>query len=358
MSNLTLPAIADLYQGDAAARLQAQLQNNIDNKTKPRGSLGRLEELALQLGMVQNSLQPRLEQPGVFVFAADHGVMAEQVSAYPQCVTWQMVQNFLGGGAAVSVFARQFGLRLQVVDAGVMHEFAPHPDLLQHKIAWGTANFCQQPAMTDAQCAAALETGIALARNWPGNVLLLGEMGIGNTTAASALMCKLSALPLAQCVGAGTGLDARGVAHKQAVIARALDVHAAVHDPLHILACLGGLELAMLVGAMLGAASSRKLFIVDGFIVSAAFLLARALAPRVGQYAVFSHCSQEAGHKALLEHLQVKPLLQLEMRLGEASGAVLAWPLLQAALNFLNQMASFEAAAVSTGLEHTAAGTD
>ena len=330
--------------------LHAQLQQLIDQKTKPPGSLGRLESLALQLGMIQNTAQPSLTVPAIVVFAADHGVMEENVSAFPQSVTWQMVENFLAGGAAINVFARQNQAQLQIVDAGVKHEFGARDGLLDRKIAWGSQNFVRQAAMSEAQCVQALQAGMQIARDVRGNLLGLGEMGIGNTTVAAALMQKLTGLPLAQCVGAGTGLSPAGIDHKQAVIARALQTHAAASTGLEILACLGGFEIAMMVGAILAAAQARKVILIDGFIVTSALLVAHKIAPQVLDYCVFAHCSDESGHARMLSHLGVRPLLALDLRLGEGSGAALALPLLHAACNFLSQMASFSSAQVSGAL--------
>ncbi|MEF7615546.1 nicotinate-nucleotide--dimethylbenzimidazole phosphoribosyltransferase [Aquincola sp. MAHUQ-54] len=331
----------------ADAALAARLQQRIDRKTKPLGALGRLEALALQLGLVQRTEAPVLTAPQLVVFAADHGLARRGVSAYPQDVTWQMVENMLAGGAAVSVFARQAGLPVTLVDAGVAHDFAPREGLLLRKIAAGTADASQGPAMTAAQCEAALAAGAEVVRSLPGNVLLLGEMGIGNTSSAALLLARLAGVPLEAAVGRGTGLDAAGVVRKRALLAQVLERHAALRAPADLLAALGGFEIAMLAGAMLQAAHERRVIVVDGFIVAAAALAARALRPAVRDYCVFSHRGAEAGHAALLRTLQAQPLLDLEMRLGEGSAAALAWPLVQAAAGMLNEMASFESAGVS-----------
>ncbi len=336
----TVTAIAD-------AALAGRLAAAINAKTKPPGSLGMLEDLALQLGLILRTLQPRIEKPALLVFAADHGIVAENVSPYPQSVTAQMVANFLAGGAAINVFARQNGLALQVVDAGVNHDFGDLPGLTHRKVAPGTRNFARAPAMSPAQCEAALAHGYALADGLQGNLLAFGEMGIGNTTAAAALMHKLTGLPLADCVGAGTGLDANGVRRKQAVIEAAVALHRDVAAPLDVLATFGGLEIAMMVGAMLGAAERRMVLVIDGFIVSSALLVAARLQPAVLDYCVFAHCSGEHGHRQLLQQLGGRPLLQLSMRLGEGTGAALALPLVQAAAGFLCEMATFESASVS-----------
>jgi nicotinate-nucleotide--dimethylbenzimidazole phosphoribosyltransferase len=340
---MRLPIIAAI----ADPALAAQLDQAINNKTKPLGSLGALETLAKQLGLIQRTVAVSVEQPAILVFAGDHGVVAEGISAYPQDVTWQMVENFLADGAAINVFARQNGASLHVVDAGVNHDFGPRPGLLDRKVAKGTRNFAHEAAMTAEQCATAMEHGAALVADLAGNVVGFGEMGIGNTTAAAALMHKLAGVPVADCVGAGTGLSPEGVLRKQRVIEAAVAHHAGVSDPLGVLATFGGFEIAMMAGAMLKAAAMRKTLLIDGFIVTSALLAASRIAPAVLDYCVFAHCSDEAGHRRMLEQLGARPLLQLGMRLGEGTGAALALPLLHAAANFLNQMATFSSASVS-----------
>jgi nicotinate-nucleotide--dimethylbenzimidazole phosphoribosyltransferase len=328
--------------------LAAQLDAAIDNKTKPLGSLGTLEHLARQLGLIQNSVAVAIEQPAILVFAGDHGVVAEGISAYPQDVTWQMVENYLAQGAAINVFARQNDCALHIVDAGVKHDFGPRPGLVDRKVAYGTRNFALEPAMSAQQCATAMEHGAALVADLAGNVVGFGEMGIGNTTAAAALMHKLTGIPVADCVGAGTGLSQEGVLHKGRVIEAAVDRHAGVSDPLDVLATFGGFEIAMMAGAMLQAAAQRKVLLIDGFIVTSALLAAARIAPAILDYCVFAHCSDEAGHRRMLDALHAKPLLQLGLRLGEGTGAALALPLLHAAANFLREMATFASASVSS----------
>jgi nicotinate-nucleotide--dimethylbenzimidazole phosphoribosyltransferase len=332
--------------------LEAELQHRIDHKTKPLGALGQLETLALQVGLVQGSLRPQLNHPQVLVFAGDHGLAEEGVSAYPQEVTWQMVMNFLAEGAAVNVLARAQGMAVQVIDAGVKHHFEPHPRLVDAKVALGTRNSLHQPAMSHAQCELALQRGAELARQavaQGSNVLAFGEMGIANTSAATLLLHKLTGLPIAQATGRGTGVDDAGLAHKQAVLTRAAARTGASLEPFEALAEYGGFEIAMMVGAMLSAAQARAVVLVDGFITSSAALVACRLAPAARECMVFAHCSAETGHRALLQSLQAQPLLDLGLRLGEGTGAVLAWPLLRSALAFLNEMASFESAGVATG---------
>ena len=338
-----IPDIPSLHD----ATLAAALQGRIDAKTKPLGALGRLEALMLRLGLILGSEVPRLVEPQLMVFAGDHGLAARGVSAYPSDVTWQMVENFLAGGAAVSVLARQHGLALTVVDAGVAHDFAPRAGLLVAKIAPGTADASQGPAMSADQCATAIAAGKNLLAKKPGNVLLLGEMGIGNTSAAALLLARLEGLPIAQCVGRGTGLDDAQLTRKTEILRQVLQRHGEADSPLAALAAFGGFEIAMMVGAVLQAALERRVILVDGFITGSAVLVAARLQPAVLERCVFSHASHEAGHRAMLQALQAEPLLDLGLRLGEGSGAALAWPLLESACRILAEMASFEAAGVS-----------
>ena len=327
--------------------LAAELDAAIANKTKPPGSLGMLETLARQIGLIQQTVQMTVRQPAIVVFAGDHGVVAEGISAFPQDVTWQMVENFLGNGAAINVFARQSGCALQVVDAGVNHDFGPRAGLVDCKVGKGTANFAKDAAMSADACAKALAHGMAIAHGLEGNVIGFGEMGIGNTTAAAALMHKLTGVPVAECVGAGTGLSPEGVLHKQRVIEAAVARHAGVTAPLDVLATFGGYEIAMIAGAMLGAAERRMVLLIDGFIVSSALLVAARMQPAILDYCVFSHCSDEHGHRRMLAHFDARPLLNLNLRLGEGTGCALALPLLHAAVNFLGEMATFQSARVS-----------
>ncbi|WP_240523472.1 nicotinate-nucleotide--dimethylbenzimidazole phosphoribosyltransferase [Polaromonas sp. AER18D-145] len=342
-TTLHLPAI----EPTADVALSARLQHKIDQKTKPLGALGQLETLARQLGLIQRSEAITFESPQMVVFAADHGIASEGVSAFPQAVTVQMVGNMLAGGAAINVFARQHGFALQVVDAGVAADLADHPQLQQRKIAPATQNICEEPAMSLAQAHAALQAGMDVMRGLPGNVVAFGEMGIANTSPAALLLARLAGLPISDVVGRGTGLDDAQLARKQAVLTRALARHADVHEPLAVLAALGGFEIAMMSGAMLQAASERRVVLVDGFIAGAAAMVARTLVPQVQDYLVFCHRSAERGHHLLLAHLKAVPLLNLDMRLGEGTGALLAWPLLQSAALFMAEMASFDSAGVS-----------
>ncbi len=322
------------------------LQQRIDRKTKPLGALGQLESLALQIGLIQHQPdQLSLKQPILLVFAADHGIAVEGVSAYPADVTPQMVRNFLRGGAAINVFCRQHGIELRVIDAGVNDDFEAHPDLVDAKMGYGTASFLKEPAMRRETAEACLQRGAELAQQAyarGSNVIGFGEMGIGNTSSAAVITSVLGQLPLAACTGRGTGLDDQGYQRKLNTLTRAVQKQGTPSDPLDVLATYGGFEIAQMAGAMLQAASQRMIVLVDGFIAGAAFLVAYALHPEIRPYTVFCHESQEAGHRHLLTLLDAKPLLQLELRLGEGTGCALAYPLLVSAVNFYNEMASFD----------------
>jgi nicotinate-nucleotide--dimethylbenzimidazole phosphoribosyltransferase len=331
--------------------LQPTLQRAIDTKTKPLGALGLLEGLALQLGLVQGTLSPRVENAHILVCAGDHGAARHGISAYPQDVTWQMVENFLAGGAAINVLARQAAISLVVADAGVHHEFGPRAGLLDAKVALGTASYLDGAAMTAEQCVRAMEHGRAVVRRLRAqgcNVIGFGEMGIGNTASASLLMHCLTGVPLERCTGRGTGLDDAGLRRKLELLDRALAAWPERNArPLDVLARFGGFEIAMLSGAMLAAAEERMTIVVDGFIVTSALLVAHALAPATLEYCVFAHRSQEQGHRLQLEFLKARPLLDMDLRLGEGTGAALAIPFLRSACAILNEMASFDSAGVS-----------
>ena len=333
--------------------LAAALQQKIDQKTKPLGALGQLEKVAKKIGLIQQRLDPEFGQPHLLVFAGDHGAAKAGVSAYPQDVTWQMVENFLSGGAAINVFARQNEMHLAIIDAGVAHDFGKRSGLINAKVALGTANYIEQPAMSAEQCAAAIERGAEISRNLSANgcnVVGFGEMGIGNTAAASLITHCLTGVALADCVGRGTGLDDAGLARKQGLLEQALTRYRSTgggNEPLAVLAEFGGFEIAMMVGAMLGAAEAKMTLLIDGFIVGSAALTATKLFPALIDYCVFCHHSAEAGHTAQLQALNAEPLLDLGLRLGEGTGAALAYPLVLASLNFLNEMASFASAGVA-----------
>lgn len=333
-----------------SSNIDVDLKKKIDGKTKPPGSLGRLETLALQCGKIQDSLNPELVNPTILVFAGDHGITAEGVSPYPQEVTAQMVVNFLNGGAAINVFCRQNNISLHVVDAGVKTDFPEGTELINANIGRGTKNFCKEAAMSLEECEMAIENGAKLSRTVPVstcNVIGFGEMGIGNTSSAAALTQRFTGLPVEDCVGKGTGLDDSGLEQKQNTIRQALEKHAEIKEPQAILSTFGGFEIAMMVGAMLESAVLKRIILIDGFIASAAFLVASRIVPEIKQYAVFTHKSDEQGHAEILKYLQVEPMISLGMRLGEGTGAAVAFPILKSAVTFLNQMASFESSGVS-----------
>lgn len=322
----------------------------LDSLTKPLGSLGRLEALAAQLCAIQGTVSPRLSAPHALVFAGDHGVARRGVSAYPPEVTAQMVANFLEGGAAISVLARREGFSLTVVDAGVDAHFAPDPHLIDAKLRRGTRDFGFEAAMTGAECREALSRAERIVQRVAAsgsNTLILGEMGIGNTASASVLMHGLTGIPLPDCVGRGTGLDDAGLVRKVALLGGAWARRAPPAEPLDLLTEFGGYEIAMLVGAALAAARERMVVLVDGFTVTVAVLLASRLAPALLDYCIFGHCSAERAHRALLEIMGVRPVLDLDMRLGEGSGAAIALGVLRAALTLYLNMATFDQAGVS-----------
>lgn len=321
--------------------------------TKPRGSLGRLEDMAARLCAMQNTDRPAVERVRVAIFAADHGVAEEGVSAFPQVVTREMVRNFAQGGAAISVLAHALDAQLEVVDVGVAYDPGELPGVVRRRVAAGTANFCLGPAMSERELVAALAAGreaVSRAREHGAQLFVAGEMGIANTTAATAMACALLNKPARMLVGPGTGLNAEGVVRKADVIQRALDHHrAAIKSPLDVLRCLGGFEIAALTGAYLACAQQGLPVLVDGFISSAAALVAARVQREASTWWFYGHASAEPGHRAVLEALAAQPLLDLGMRLGEGSGAAMAVPVLRLACALHNGMATFEAAAVSRG---------
>lgn len=327
--------------------LESTVRDLIDGKTKPVGALGRVESLALQLARATGRPAPRLTACELTIFAADHGIAAEGVSAYPQEVTRQMVSNFLHGGAAANVFANAVGASVRVVDAGVAGDPIEHPDLVPRRIAAGTRNCRLEPAMTEAHRDEAVRAGRALAGNCPADVLCFGEMGIGNTSAATLIAHKVLGLPLAGLIGRGTGLDDAGLARKRAVLEAASGRTAPALDAEAALAEYGGFEIAMMAGAMLGGALTNRPVLVDGFISTAAALVAVRMEPNAERNLIFAHRSAEPGHSEVLEALNARPILDLQMRLGEGTGALLAWPLVRAASAMLTDMASFDSAGVS-----------
>lgn len=334
---------------DMPARSKAQARQQ--QLTKPAGSLGQLEQLAINLAAMQGSPRPQVEQLWISIFAGDHGVVAEGVSAFPQAVTGQMLRNFVNGGAAISVLAKQLGATLEVIDLGTALPLEPLRGVRHLHIGAGTANFAQGPAMTAAQLLLALDAGqasVQRARETGSQLFIGGEMGIGNTTAATAMACLLLECPAQELVGPGTGLDSAGVAHKAEVIEAALELHRpAISAPIDILQRLGGFEIAALSGAYLACAQQGITALVDGYICSVAALLAVQLNPACRDWLLFAHTGAEPGHRRVLQALQAEPLLDLGLRLGEGSGAALAVPLLQLACSLHNEMATFAEAAVA-----------
>jgi nicotinate-nucleotide--dimethylbenzimidazole phosphoribosyltransferase len=327
-----------------------ELKHKIDFKTKPLGSLGVLEEIAMQIGEVQNTTSPKLTNPTIVVFAADHGITDEGVSPFPKAVTMQMVLNFLNGGTAINVFCQQNGIKLLVTDAGVDGDFDSRAKLIHAKIGRGTKNILLQPAMTADECREAMDAGalIVAKQHIEGcNIIGFGEMGIGNTSSAALLMSKFCGLPVDKCVGRGTGLDDAGLKHKCEVLQKAIDKYPHVSTPTEILSTFGGFEIAMMCGAMRKAAELGMIIMVDGFIATSAIISAYQYNKQILGNCIFTHQSDEQGHKLMLGYLGVKPLMNLNMRLGEATGAAVVYPIIKAAVSFVNDMASFESAGVS-----------
>ncbi len=334
----------------------ARARGHLDTLTKPLGSLGRLEDLAAQMVSIR---QERFAEPlrkAVYVFAADHGVTAEGVSAYPSEVTQQMVRNFLCEGAAVNALAKLHHVEINIVDVGVDADFAEIGGMLHRKVRRGTRNMLQEPAMTEDELSQAVEVGVTLASDAKAqhqDLLAIGEMGIGNTTAASAITALLTRRPVSLVTGIGTGLTPDAHAHKQNVIERCIRHHfphaggGTIPDPLEAIRCVGGLEIAAMTGMILAAARHRMAVVADGFISTSAAAIAFAIEPRVRGYLFAGHRSEEPGHEALLEYIGLKPILMLGMRLGEGSGAVLAMPIIESAMAVYNQMATFASAGVS-----------
>ncbi|TGN18896.1 nicotinate-nucleotide--dimethylbenzimidazole phosphoribosyltransferase [Leptospira idonii] len=346
MSSFSLPEIQPV-----TTILRDKIQHKIDRKTKPLGALGHLEKISLQIAEIQNTLTPKLIDPILLLFAADHGITDEGVSAYPKEVTWQMVQNFLAGGACCNVFAKYNEIQIKVVDAGVDHEWQTnHASLYQTKIRRGTDNFKLKPAMSVKEAETCLQRGMEFLRREEfakTNVLLFGEMGIGNTSSASMLLSCITGIPLSELVGSGTGLNQEGRNHKVKILSEAQRRGGIPHSGIDIIAEYGGFEIGMMAGAILEAARQKKTILIDGFIATAGFAIAHQLQPNIKDYCIFAHKSEEKGHRLVLEHYQIKPLLDLNMRLGEGTGALAAYPLLEMSVRFLNEMASFEEAGVS-----------
>ena len=341
--------------------LRPVLQDKIDNLNKPKGSMGRLEELALQIGLIQQTTTPGLCHPCHLLFGADHGIEREGVSVSPREITWQQMINFTRGGGGINLFCRQHGFELLLVDVGVDHDLTPYPGIIQRKIARGTRNFRHEAAMTTEEADRAMDTGAQLvtACHERGcNVISIGEMGIGNTSPSSVWMHLLTGIPLEQCVGAGAGLNAAGIRRKYEILQECVDTFHAQHPGFRtddwntescqeVLRWFGGFEMAAAVGAMLQAAELKMVLLIDGFIMTACLLMAARLCPAVREYAIFGHEGDEAGHRLLLRSLQAEGLLHLRLRLGEGTGAVCAYPLLQSAVGMLREMNDFDHAQIT-----------
>lgn len=327
-----------------------QLQTKLDNLSKPKGALGKLECLALQLGMIQQTLTPELRAPHNIIFCADHGIVEEGISQSPKEVTWQVVYNMLSGGAGVCYLARQHGVELLVVDAGVDYDFGDDPRLIHRKIGWGTRSYLHEAAMSTEELERAIEVGAEMVDEVHAkgcNIVSFGEMGITNTAASAVWMSLFTDIPLEQCVGRGSGLSETGVQHKYEVLRRAMDNYSGDGSPQELIRYFGGYEMVMAVGGMLRASELGMALIIDGFIMTACLLAASRLYPNVLEYAIYGHQGDEAGHARLLNYLGAMPLLQLDMRLGEGSGAICAYPIIRSAELMLREMASFSAAQVT-----------
>lgn len=331
-------------------QIRPLLEQKINNLTKPKGSLGRLEELALQIGLIQQTLTPQLCHPQNIIFAADHGIVAEGVSVSPKEITWQQIFNFLHGGAGVNFLCRQHGFELKIVDAGVDYDLPYDRGIINRKVRRGTANFLHEAAMSEEEMERCLEHGaevVEQCRKEGSNVLSFGEMGIGNTSASSLWMHTLTGIPLADCVGAGSGLNQEGVSHKLHVLQQALDNYRGNGTTVDLMRYFGGLEMVMAVGAMLQAAQRGMVILVDGFIMTNCMLAASKLSPEVLKYAIFCHCGDEAGHRLVLDALGAKPILHLGLRLGEGTGAICAYPIIDSAVRMINEMDSFAHASIT-----------
>ena len=330
--------------------IRPALIDKINNLTKPKGSLGTLESLALQIGLIQQTLTPTLQHPQNIIFAADHGIVEEGVSLSPKEITWQQISNFLHGGAGVNFLCRQHGFTLKIVDAGVDYDLPYEKVIINMKVRKGTRSYLHEAAMTEEEMELCLERGAEVVRRCHeegSNILSFGEMGIGNTSSSSMWMTCFTDIPLKECVGAGSGLDNAGIRHKYEILKQALDNYRGDGSPRDIIRHFGGLEMVMAVGAMLQAADLKMIILVDGFIMTNCILAAGKLHPEVLDYAIFGHCGDESGHKLLLEKLNANPLLHLGLRLGEGTGAICAYPIVVSAVRMINEMDNFAHAAIT-----------
>lgn len=338
----------NIQKPDAA--IKSDLQDKIDNLAKPKGSLGTLEKIAFQIGLIQQTLSPSLLHPVNVIYASDHGIADEGVSKSPKEVTRQVINNFLNGGAGVCFLARQHGFELKIVDSGVDFDFPPIDRLIDRKVRKGTRNFLHEAAMTVEEMEKAIQLGADIVTdcyNEGCNVISFGEMGIGNTAASSMWMACLTDIPLIDCVGAGSGLDNEGIRHKYNVLKRSLDNYSGDKSPQDVIRYFGGYEMVMAVGGMLRAAELKMVILIDGFIMTNCVLAASSLYPAMLSYCIFGHCGDEAGHKRVLDALHAEPLLNLGLRLGEGSGSVCAYPIVQSAVRMINEMHSFQQASVT-----------
>ena len=330
--------------------IRPALIDKINNLTKPKGSLGTLESLALQIGLIQQTLTPTLQHPQNIIFAADHGIVEEGVSLSPKEITWQQISNFLHGGAGVNFLCRQHGFTLKIVDAGVDYDLPYEKGIINMKVRKGTRSYLHEAAMTEEEMELCLERGAEVVRRCHeegSNILSFGEMGIGNTSSSSMWMTCFTDIPLKECVGAGSGLDNVGIRHKYEILKQALDNYRGDGSPRDIIRHFGGLEMVMAIGAMLQAAELKMIILVDGFIMTNCILAAGKLHPEVLDYAIFGHCGDESGHKLLLEKLNANPLLHLGLRLGEGTGAICAYPIVVSAVRMINEMDNFAHAAIT-----------
>ena len=334
--------------------LLGAIQEKIDNLNKPKGSLGRLEELAMQVSLIQQTLEPSLAHPCHLLLGGDHGIEREGVSVSPREVTWQQMINFTRGGGGVNMFCRQHGFKLRIVDVGVDYDFSDVPGIIDRKIARGTKNFLYEPAMNEEEFDRAIQVGSDLVDDCVAegcHVLCIGEMGIGNTSPSSIWMSLFGGIPLKDCIGAGAGLNNDGIRHKYEVLSKALACHQSYLSPLtsHLLPLriFGGFEMIAAIGAMLRAAEQHLVILVDGFIMTACALGAIRLYPATQDYMIFTHCGDESGHKMMLDILGAKPLLHFGLRLGEGTGALCAYPLVDSAIRMMNEMNTFDKAKIT-----------
>ena len=346
--------------------LQTAIQTKIDNLNKPKGSLGRLEELTMQICLIQQTLEPSLAHPCHLLLGGDHGIEREGVSVSPREVTWQQMINFTHGGGGVNMFCRQHGFKLRIVDVGVDYDLSKVDGIIDRKIAYGTKNFLYEPAMSEAEFDQAIQIGSDLVDDCISEgckVLCIGEMGIANTSPSSIWMHLFTNIPLKDCIGAGAGLDAPGIRHKYEVLSQAISRHQSYLSPLTIpeqssptrslshlspLRIFGGFEMIAAIGAMLRAAEQHLMILIDGFIMTACALAAIQLYPAAQDYMIFTHCGDESGHKAMLDSINAKPLLHLGLRLGEGTGALCAFPIIDSAVRMMNEMNNFDKAKITT----------